>query len=179
MEDPYASPQTVETAAAPEPDSPEAIRKKHLNHEASVKSIGLLYMLGGILLLLSTAGTLAPLVVNGSATWQQIALPAGIAVLSLGYLVCGFGIRGLKPWTKIPVSFLAAIGLLGFPIGTLISAYILYLILSKKGAMVLSPAYKEIIRATPHIRYRTSIWIWILLALFIALLIFIFFMTRG
>ena len=57
MEDPYASPQTVETAAAPEPDSPEAIRKKHLNHEASVKSIGLLYMLGGILLLLSAAGS--------------------------------------------------------------------------------------------------------------------------
>jgi len=47
-------------------------------------------------------------------------------------------------------------GLLGFPIGTLISVYILYLLFSQKGADVCSPQYQAVIAATPHIRYRTS-----------------------
>ena len=60
---------------------------------------------------------------------------------------------------------MAAIGLLGFPVGTLINAYILYLLLSKKGALILSPAYAEIRRATPHIRYRMPVWNWIVIAI--------------
>jgi len=44
---PYNAPisSTIENA----PGGAEAIRNQYLSHEASVKSIGLLYMLGGIL----------------------------------------------------------------------------------------------------------------------------------
>ena len=65
---------------------------------------------------------------------------------------------------------LAGFGLLGFPIGTLINAYILYLFLSKKGRTIYSPEYQEVIAATPHVKYRTSIVVWILLALVVVLI---------
>ena len=68
--------------------------------------------------------------------------------------------------TRVPVAILSGIGLLNFPIGTLINAYILYLVFSAKGQYVLSRPYAEIIRQTPHVRYRSS-------ALLIVLLIII------
>ena len=67
---------------------------------------------------------------------------------------------------------LSAIGLLGFPIGTLINGYILYLFLSKKGRTIFAPAYQDVIAATPHVKYRTSIVIWIFLALLVGLILF-------
>jgi len=53
--------------------------------------------------------------------------------------------------------------LIGFPIGTLIHGYILYLYWGTKGRKVFSPEYKQIIAGTPHVKYKTSIIIWILL----------------
>ena len=66
------------------------------------------------------------------------------------------GLRNLRPWVRIPTIILSIIGLIGFPLGTLISAYILYLMFAAKSKMVFSPEYREIIAATPHLRYRTS-----------------------
>jgi hypothetical protein len=73
---------------------------------------------------------------------------------------------------KIPAIIVSAIGLLAFPCGTLISAFALYLLLSPKGEMIYSPQYKEIVQATPHIRYKTSIIVWILLFLLLGLIAF-------
>ena len=50
----------------------------------------------------------------------------------------------------------------------LIVGYILYLMLSEKGSVVFSPAYKEIIARTPHIKYRTSLILKIALAVFVS-----------
>jgi glucose-6-phosphate-specific signal transduction histidine kinase len=73
---------------------------------------------------------------------------------------------------KMLAIIISAIGLLGFPCGTILSAYLLYLLLSPKGEMVFSEGYKDIVRATPHIKYRTSIIVWILLFLLIGILAF-------
>lgn len=178
MEDPYASPQTVETAAAPAPDSPEAIRNEHLKHEASVKSIGTLYVLGGGLVLVASIMGLTAQLAAGNTGAAEIALGVAVVVLGAAFVFIGLDLRKLKPWVRIPVCILAAIGLLGFPIGTLINAYVLYLVLSKKGSVVLSPAYKEVIRATPHIRYRTPKWVIALLVLFVLLILFAMFADR-
>jgi hypothetical protein len=67
---------------------------------------------------------------------------------------------------------LSGLGLLGFPIGTAINAYILYLFLSKKGRTIFAPEYQAVIAATPEVKYRTSILVWIFLALLVALLAF-------
>jgi hypothetical protein len=52
----------------------------------------------------------------------------------------------------------------------LINGYILYLVFSQKGKTVFSDEYQAVIQQTPHIKYRTSIIIWILLGL-VALLL--------
>ena len=61
-------------------------------------------------------------------------------------------------------------GLIGFPVGTLINAYILYVVFCEQGRMVFSDDYHEIIRRTPHIRCRGSILVWILLTITISLM---------
>ena len=65
----------------------------------------------------------------------------------------------------------AALGLLAFPIGSIISLFILILLCRPKGIRVLSPDYREVIAATPHIKYRTPIWIWVLLGLIVLALV--------
>ena len=102
-------------------------------------------------------------------------LAVGILVLYLaftaGFFYVGKGLRALNPNVKIPVGILSGIGLLGFPIGTIINGYILYLVLSEKGKMVFSPGYQDIIQQTPHIKYKTSILVSIVVALFIAIVV--------
>ena len=169
---PFAPPE--ESIWVTENDSRPAalIRKEHLSHEASVQSVGVLYLLGSVVLIFTAVILLAAPGARGGNR------PDGfLAVLSVFLLLFGvgqgflaFGLRRLRGWTRIPVGILSAFGLLGFPLGTLISAYILYLIFSSKGAMVFSDEYKEIIRLTPDMKYRTSIVVWIFLGLLLLLL---------
>ncbi|RYD47808.1 MAG: hypothetical protein EOP83_27455 [Verrucomicrobiaceae bacterium] len=97
-------------------------------------------------------------------------------VIGAAQLFAGWGLRKLRPWAKIPAAILAGISLLSIPVGTVIGGYILYLLFSAKGRMVLSPEYADIIAQTPHLRYRTPRWIWILLIviilLFVGLIVF-------
>jgi hypothetical protein len=58
-----------------------------------------------------------------------------------------------------------------FPWGTIINGAILYLVFSKKGAKVFSPEYQEVIRQTPHIKYKTSIMVIVLVSILLAVLI--------
>ncbi len=153
----------------------ETIRREHLSHEASVKSIGFLYMLGGILLGLATIGLLffaktgpgrGP---NRAPNWGDLVL-AMMPLLAAIQCVTAVGLRRLRGWARIPCGVLAAIGLIGFPIGTLINGYILYLLFSAKGSMVFSEEYQTIIAQTPHIKYKTSIIVWLFLGLLLLLL---------
>jgi len=89
------------------------------------------------------------------------------AVLS----VVGRGLRTLRPWVRIPAVLLSILGLFGFPIGTLINGYIIWLILSKKGRRVLSHEYAAIVAATPQVKYRTSIVVWTLLGVIVLFVI--------
>lgn len=111
---PYAAPRT-HSGDPPPLSEVEQIRKDHIGHELSIKSLG--------------------------------------------------GLRRLRPWTRTVATVLAAIGSLLFPVGTIINAYVLYLLLSTKGSMVFSERYQEIIVVTPHIRYKTSPVIYVLLGL--------------
>jgi hypothetical protein len=83
----------------------------------------------------------------------------------------GTGLRRLKRWARIPVGILSGIGLIGFPLGTIINAYILYLVFGKKGVTVFSDEYRLVIEQTPHIKYKTSIVVWIFLGLVLLLIV--------
>jgi hypothetical protein len=161
---PYAAP-TARVDDAGVDSEAEKIRREHLNHEASIKAVGALYYLSGLMLTLAAFGT--------AISARDASLGAGALLLVLAALMfaAGWGVRSFRRWGRVVGCVLSGIGLLGFPIGTLINAYILYLFLSKKGRTVFSPEYQDVIAATPHVKYRTSIIVWILLALVGALVV--------
>lgn len=161
---PYAPPAEGTFVSPPQADSNvEEIRRRYLNREASIRSVGALYLFGGGFL-----AVVSPFALVGDG-------PRGIMlfvflfmfVWGVAQLLVGHGLRLMAPWSRLPTMMFQAIGLLGFPIGTLISGYILYLVGSKDGAFVLSTEYQEVVRATPHIRYKTSIVVWIVLGLLV------------
>ena len=170
----------------------ELIRKSHLSHEANIQSFGCLYTVGGIMGILGgifyiglgifiLAGGTPPAAGAGAgAGAAQEPLVAGITTTLVGIvflaiasaqLFAGRSMQTLNPSGKILAVVVSAIGLLGFPCGTIISGYLLYLLLSAKGEMVFSSAYKEVMQATPHIRYRTSIIVWIFLFILIGVIL--------
>lgn len=176
---PFASPLEQSRPAPETPSEAEVVRRQYLNHEASVQSMGLLFILGG-----AFGCVLA--VIYGGGTFMAITqaegelLLAGVAIAGVVFLLVG-GLSAWQLWTgwklrqldgvaRLSAIIISAIGLLGFPIGTLIIAYFLYLAASSKGEYVLSKEYAEVRRATPHIRYKTSIVVWILLGLVLFLL---------
>ncbi|RYD30494.1 MAG: hypothetical protein EOP87_16580 [Verrucomicrobiaceae bacterium] len=55
--------------------------------------------------------------------------------------------------------------------GTLINAYILFLTFGKKGRMIFSDRYKEIIQVTPHVKCKTPASVWIILGIFVAIIV--------
>lgn len=149
-------------------------RNKYLSHEASVQGIGALYLLGAVFLVLIGAGVIVAGIIGittGKAD-AAIGLILGLVYLPLGILQfwVGKGLRTLNPKVRTAAIVLSAIGLLGFPIGTIISAYFLYLLASQKGVFVFSEEYARVRAATPEIKYRTS---WIVWGFLIALILLI------
>lgn len=178
---PYAAPREMEPAAPP--TEAEAVRRDHLKHEASVKGVGSIYLIGGIILLFAAFGA----GIAGSATRSEgeayILLVAGaLGATGILGLAVASGLRRLKPWARITAMVLSGIGIFvsffGLPISVivlLIHAYIFVMLLSPKSTLVFSPYYKEIVAATPHIKYRTSIVVWIALGILLLILVLMFF----
>jgi len=156
---PYAPPKANVDDVSGASSAAEAVRLEHIKHETSVRSIGTLYYIGGFLMLAAGTGLLI------APDSEPLMRPIGglYVVLGVVSLVVAWGLRRLRRWAGGASIALSAISLLGFPIGTLISAYILYLLLSAKGRRIFEPDYADIIAATPHVKSRTSIVVWILL----------------
>lgn len=172
-DNPYQAPAVAEVMAT---SDVEEIRMKHLKHEASVKAVGFLYFLGGVLVCLSLVGVVVALFsasreVPGFAGMggRELLIVGLLVAVGIGQLIAGWGLRKLRPWAKIAGAVVAVVGLLGWPLGTVISLYVLYVLFCEKGRAVLSPAYQDVIAQTPHLKYRTPLWIWILLILVILL----------
>lgn len=174
---PYAPSGEVGTPIpGADPSDFEAYRKAHLSHEASVKSIGCLYYFGavfGVLLGLVYMGAALAGGLNDRAE-VPVAVLVGLGVFMLGMGIAqgyiGYGLRHLKPWARIGGIVLSVIGLLGVPIGTLVSGYFLYLLASHKGEVVFSDDYRHVIGQTPHIKYKTSIIVKILVVVLVVVL---------
>lgn len=157
-ENPYAAPQTFGTL--PDHPSPaQQIRKAHLNTEACIRATGFFYNLGGGFALLMGA---LPFVTEATAgRGPQVATDLLLIALGIALFIVGAGIRRLKPWSGVAAGILSGIGLLGFPLGTLVCACMLYLTFGQKGKMVISEPFKTVIAETPHIKYRTFMAIWV------------------
>ncbi len=172
---PYAPPKArVEDIVEAAPEA-EAIRRKYIKHEASIRSCGILDYIGGVAFCFIGGAMLLSTTLYRSSTLGPGAL-AGVAAiyLAIGILsiIVGFGIRRLRPWARVASVVLSAIGLLEIPIGTVINGYILYLLVSRKGQLIFTPRYAEIIAATPHVKYRSFLVLWVLLGVLGALILF-------
>lgn len=138
----------------------QEIRNAHIKHEAAVRSIGVLYYLASIFSIIGGIG----MVLSGREK-PPVRFVVGplLVLLAYAYWKLGGWFRSLDPKAKNPGTILACVGLLGIPIGTIINAYVLYLLHSQKGKVVFSSEYRSVVAATPDIVYRTSRIVWFLI----------------
>jgi hypothetical protein len=175
---PYAPPKARVADIVPEIGEADAIRREHIKREAAIRSVGSLYYLGGAMIcLVAIAIFLGSSNISRSLNLSH-SLPAGIAgviLLVVGALSCfvARGLRQFRPWARTTSIVLAVIGLVRVPVGTLVNAYILYLLLSQKGRRIFQSDYADIVAATPDIKYRGSIVTWILVGILVLLLLVI------
>ena len=178
LNNPYRAPVTADAPPPQNIDGDAAqIRREHLKHEASLKGIGALYILGGIFAVLAGFSSFMSLTamrneVQIGGTELTFALVIAAVILGIGVLqfAVGLGMRKVKPWVKIPATIVAAIGLISIPVGTLLGFYVMYLIHSSKGQVVLTESYQQVMAQTPEIKYKTSIIVKVLLVILLVVL---------
>ena len=110
----------------------------------------------------------------GASLGFRIGYP--IAIFAIGAIAfngayAGYLLRKLDPRAKGFATAQSGFMLFAFPMGTLLGIYSLYLIHSKRGLFILTEEYQGIRARTPHIKYRTSPLVLILLGLLIALVL--------
>jgi hypothetical protein len=135
-----------------------ALRQAHLQHEVQLKSVGSLYLLAALVWSITSAVGI-PIYFDlhqSEPAWLRVITVALLLLVILVLLAVGVGFRGLQSWVRIPGAALSIGGLFLFPLGTLINAYVLYLMFCAKGRTVLAPDYARVRAATPHLRYRRS-----------------------
>ena len=109
-----------------------------------VSNVVLLLVGGFILLLLTTIGA-----VSGDAEATAILSIVGfgvgalLAMLSIPGLAAGAGLLAHKAWARILAIVVAILNLINFPIGTLIGAYALYVLLQDAAADYFSASRPE------------------------------------
>ena len=180
---PYAAPVAPPSDFVPGVSGDaEAIRRDHIKHEASVKGLGSLYFIGSVFLVLGGATALVGAISDKAGSDGTAGTGAGMMGLLIVLGILGFwvghGIRKLNPGARIVAGVLTGLNLVlslfALPasvVALLINTYILNLLFSKKGAMVFSAPYKDIIAATPHIKYKTSLAVWIILGIFVLVIV--------
>lgn len=132
--------------------------------QTHVKVLGVIYLAFGALMLLAalflavTLGGVAGIVgATAEPDDAAIAIPvlgfAGTALagflglFSLPSLITGYGLLNFKPWARIVGIVLSAISLINIPIGTIIGAYGLWVLLSKETEQLFNP--KPVVSSTP------------------------------
>ncbi|MEZ6117950.1 MAG: hypothetical protein R3C28_15455 [Pirellulaceae bacterium] len=186
-ENPFASPMVDDIVEANFIDAPdEQVRRDHIRHEKSIKTIGGLYILGASLLLLVLVLTVREFV--SRVTQGNLRPPeAGFAVflVAIGVLqfAVGVGLWKLQNWARYPGALFSAFSMISVPFGTILGGYFLYLLLSRKGAYVCSDEYKRIMAVTPHVKVTTSkvllTVLFVLLAILVTIIgIAVFFNSR-
>ena len=170
-DNPFAAPES-DFNAAPASTSDlahaERIRNEHIGAEASVRSIGTLYFITSFLILTFFGITIVLTLIDSSSV--PMGPSEGVILLLIGFaqFFLGRGLRNLKNWARITAAILSIPGILN-PIIWLI----LYCLLNKKAVYVCTPEYAQIREMTPHIKYKTSIVVKILLGLLLVVFLVI------
>ncbi|MFM7132397.1 MAG: hypothetical protein ACKO0V_23865 [bacterium] len=172
-DNPYAAPESDLAGAvyvATGVDDAEQIRNQHISAEASVRAIGTLDIIGAILLVIASVGIIIGGVSAEEGQDKGGAIGLGCFYLGFGILsfLVGLGLRRLKNWARITSAILCIPGIVS-PITWLI----LYYLLNKKAVFVCTPEYAQIREMTPHIKYKSSIIVKVLLGLLLVVFLLI------
>jgi hypothetical protein len=151
-QNPYAPPAAPIEFHSQASAEAESVRKEHLRTERSIKVAGTLFVLGALVMAAVALGRMTN--TGGDSSLLAVAL----VVLLLGVFqgAVGIGLVRLQSWARIPGIFICCLGLLAFPIGTIINLVILVSLAGKKAGRVMSADYHEIIAQTPHLKPRAS-----------------------
>jgi len=174
---PYTAPSAeLEGLTVVDPEGAEADRRAHIGVERGLKSIGFVYILGGVFSLLGFLSLLfigvGVLVGGGGAeAVDEVVFFAGLSTFygvtgGLSIWV-GRGLRRRNTAVRIVASVLAVLSLISIPVGTVIGAYLLWLMWSAKGKRVFAEDYQAVIDATPHVVVRTSPVVWVVVGLLV------------
>lgn len=117
--------------------------------EAHVKTLGLLYILGGsfgglaALLFLALfpgpawVAAYGPVVAYMITGWMWLMLVLGVPVI-----VVGAGLMKFRPWARSAGTVLAVLEMLNFPIGTALGLYALWVLISPDTDPLFSPRFQ-------------------------------------
>jgi len=110
--------------------------------EQHVRTLGIIYVILGILGILLGIGLLVLMVGIGAASGDKEAawIVSGvgffvafiIAVLSIPTIIAGIGLQRFRPWARILALILAVLNLFSFPIGTAVGIYALWVLLNER-----------------------------------------------
>jgi hypothetical protein len=173
MANPYMPPSAFVADVSTADSESDAIRSEHIRHESSVRSIGLLYYLAGSLCLIAGPALLIASLAGKAGPEAGVLTFIGVlySVFAALFLSVGRGLRQLRTWARTAGIVLSCIGLLGFPLGTLMHGYFLYLYFAEKGKRIFEPDYADIVAATPHIKPSTSAIVWLFVVLLAVMVI--------
>lgn len=135
----------------------ESLRQFHLKTERSLKSIGVFFILSGVILI---AGL--PFALHQTLTGTEESSPSKFVFLAIFTLVAistfptGLSLLKLKPSARRSSIILSVFGLFAFPVGTLINIGILFELTSKRAGIVLDENYRLAIDQTPHLQSSPS-----------------------
>ncbi len=116
----------------------ERLRAENLRHETALLMVGTLYYAAAGLLL---AAAIASVAIKGG-TPAAVRFASLVALLAAGFGFAGYLLHRLDMRARYSASMMAVLGMLAVPIGTVLNAYVLWLVHSKKGRRVLSPEYR-------------------------------------
>lgn len=166
---PYASPMAPSgSVVLADSADVEMIRKEHARHELGVRQFGSLFVLLGVAVL---AWGVVVLFNISAAPVERAVITGMLAGIGVGMFVSGLAVRKMLAWSRWALVGLSVLTVWSPPLGTALGCYGLYLALSKKGAVVFSPAYQEVMRQTPHLKPKSSWLVSILVAIVIAIVV--------
>lgn len=176
----YAPPKARVEDVVPFSDEAHAIRKAHIKTEASIRSIGTLYYLGTGLMALGALVLLSAVFTGRSSIPFQGFLAIGLLAGCVFFFFVARGLRHLRSWARTATVILSALTLFGglltpahVPMGGIVTIYILYLLLCKKGRRIFQSDYPDIIAATPDVKNTTSVVVWFFLALLVVVILLV------
>ena len=154
----------------------EAIRNRYLSHESSVRSIGSIHIAGGFVCLLWPISMyFEPL--RRSSDIVPVVLLTLAGVVMFYFALAAYR---LQRWSRIPSAIVTVlVGLAGACIGVPIAAYFLYVMFGPNGQMVYSDEYRQIIKQTPQIQYKTQTVSWFVLLILVSLICVVVMMTLA